>query len=59
METQKANLEHDLIQKQAELENNQKLSAQEKETLRQEINHQTNQIRAKENEIALENASGK
>ncbi|UQV27011.1 hypothetical protein H7686_0001415 [Candidatus Phytoplasma asiaticum] len=59
METQKANLEHDLTQKQAELENNQKLSEQEKETLRQEINHQTNQIRAKENEIALENASGK
>ncbi|MDO8057542.1 hypothetical protein [Candidatus Phytoplasma gossypii] len=51
LEIQKANLEHDLTQKQAELENNQKLSKQEKETLQQEINHQTNQIRAKENEI--------
>ncbi|MDO8058986.1 ATPase [Candidatus Phytoplasma australasiaticum] len=51
METQKANLEYDLTQKQAELENNQKLSAQEKQELQKEINHQTDKIRAKENEI--------
>ncbi|PEH36348.1 hypothetical protein [New Jersey aster yellows phytoplasma] len=51
LETQKANLEHDLIQKQEELENNQKLSEQEKQELQKEINQQTDKIRSKENEI--------
>ncbi|MDV3199198.1 MAG: hypothetical protein Q8874_01175 [Sweet potato little leaf phytoplasma] len=51
LETEKVRLEDDLIQKQTELENNQKLSEQEKQILRNEINHQTNQIRAKENEL--------
>ncbi|MDO8059407.1 hypothetical protein OC683_02210 ['Crotalaria aegyptiaca' phytoplasma] len=49
--TQKANLEYDLIQKQMEIENNQKLSAQAKQELEKEINYQTDQIRAKEKEI--------
>ncbi|MGL9687877.1 MAG: hypothetical protein ACQBVK_03865 [Candidatus Phytoplasma sp. TWB_XP] len=51
LETQKANLEHDLTQKQEELENNQKLSQQEKQELQKEINQQTDKIRSKENEI--------
>ncbi|QKX95216.1 hypothetical protein [Candidatus Phytoplasma asteris] len=51
LETQKANLEHDLTQKQEELENNQKLSEQEKQELQKEINQQTDKIRSKENEI--------
>ncbi|WP_268849640.1 hypothetical protein [Candidatus Phytoplasma rubi] len=51
LETQKTNLEHDLTQKQEELENNQKLSQQEKQELQKEINQQTNKIRSKENEI--------
>ncbi|WAN63198.1 chromosome segregation ATPase [Candidatus Phytoplasma rubi] len=51
LETQKNNLEHDLTQKQEELENNQKLSQQEKQKLQKEINQQTDKIRYKENEI--------
>ncbi|MDV3166757.1 MAG: hypothetical protein Q8807_03930, partial ['Waltheria sp.' little leaf phytoplasma] len=51
LETQKADLEQNLTQKQTELENNQKLSEQEKQVLQQAINHQTDQIRAKENEL--------
>ncbi|WP_373375726.1 hypothetical protein [Candidatus Phytoplasma solani] len=51
LETQKANLEHDLTQKQEELENNQKLTEQEKQELQKEINQQTDKIRSKENEI--------
>ncbi|MDV3157582.1 MAG: hypothetical protein Q8760_02605, partial [Candidatus Phytoplasma australasiaticum] len=51
LETQKADLEQDLTQKQTELENNQQLSAQEKQALQKEINHQTDQIRVKENEL--------
>ncbi|BAD04413.1 hypothetical protein PAM_368 [Onion yellows phytoplasma OY-M] len=49
LETQKANLEHDLTQKQEQLENNQKLSEQEKQELQKEINQQTDKIRSKEN----------
>ncbi|BAD04132.1 hypothetical protein ['Chrysanthemum coronarium' phytoplasma] len=51
LETQKANLEYDLTQKQEELKNNQKLSQQEKQELQKEINQQTDKIRSKEDEI--------
>ncbi|MDV3201454.1 MAG: hypothetical protein Q8872_01080 [Candidatus Phytoplasma australasiaticum] len=54
LETQKAQLEYDLIQKQTALENNQKLSEQEKQVFQKEINYQTDQIRAKEKEILVQ-----
>ncbi|GLH60904.1 hypothetical protein [Paulownia witches'-broom phytoplasma] len=45
LETQKANLEHDLTQKQEELENNQKLSEQEKQELQKKsINKLTKSV---------------
>ncbi|MDC9032304.1 hypothetical protein M8044_000527, partial [Columbia Basin potato purple top phytoplasma] len=50
LETQKVNLEHYLIQKQEELENNQKLSEQEKQEPQNEINQLTTNFQQKEKE---------